>query len=71
MKMAVKALALLAKNLSNMETKLNFVEIIIPKPSTLDYRMKAAMESGVALNPITDWVKYEELLGRLGMKWFD
>jgi malate dehydrogenase (oxaloacetate-decarboxylating)(NADP+) len=23
-------------------------------------------ESGVALNPITDWVKYEELLGRLG-----
>jgi malate dehydrogenase (oxaloacetate-decarboxylating)(NADP+) len=24
------------------------------------------MESGVALNPITDWVKYEELLGRLG-----
>jgi malate dehydrogenase (oxaloacetate-decarboxylating)(NADP+) len=26
----------------------------------------AAMESGVALNPIMDWDKYEELLDRLG-----
>jgi hypothetical protein len=29
------------------------------------------MESGVALNPM-DWDKYEEeLLDRLGIKWFD
>ena len=83
MKMAaVKALALLAKesvpeqvNIAYGETKLNFGrDYIIPKP--FDPRLisivapavaKAAMESGVALNPITDWDKYEEeLLGRLG-----
>jgi malate dehydrogenase (oxaloacetate-decarboxylating)(NADP+) len=83
MKMAaVKALALLAKesvpeqvNIAYGEIKLNFGrDYIIPKP--FDPRLisivapavaKAAMESGVALNPITDWDKYEEeLLGRLG-----
>ncbi|NRT11712.1 NADP-dependent malic enzyme [Flavobacterium sp. 14A] len=83
MKMAaVKALALLAKesvpeqvNIAYGETKLNFGrEYIIPKP--FDPRLisivapavaKAAMDSGVALNPITDWDKYEEeLLDRLG-----
>ena len=83
MKMAaVKALALLAKesvpeqvNIAYGEIKLNFGrDYIIPKP--FDPRLisivapavaKAAMESGVALNPITDWEKYEEeLLGRLG-----
>jgi malate dehydrogenase (oxaloacetate-decarboxylating)(NADP+) len=83
MKMAaVKALALLAKesvpeqvNIAYGETKLNFGrDYIIPKP--FDPRLisivapavaKAAMESGVALNPITDWDKYEEELhGRLG-----
>ena len=83
MKMAaVKALASLAKehvpeqvNIAYGETKLNFGrEYIIPKP--FDPRLisvvapavaKAAMESGVALNPITDWNKYEEeLLERLG-----
>jgi malate dehydrogenase (oxaloacetate-decarboxylating)(NADP+) len=83
MKMAaVKALASLAKehvpeqvNIAYGETKLNFGrDYIIPKP--FDPRLisvvapavaKAAMESGVALNPITDWLKYEEeLLDRLG-----
>jgi hypothetical protein len=30
------------------------------------------MESGVALNPIMDWDKYEEeLLDRMTIKWFD
>lgn len=83
MKMAaVNALASLAKesvpeqvNIAYGETKLIFgKEYIIPKP--FDPRLiatvapavaKAAMESGVALNPITDWEKYkEELLERLG-----
>lgn len=83
MKMAaVRALAALAKesvpeqvNIAYGETKLNFGrEYIIPKP--FDPRLittvapavaKAAMESGVALNPITDWGKYEEeLLDRMG-----
>ncbi len=83
MKMAaVKALASLAKesvpeqvNIAYGETKLNFgKDYIIPKP--FDPRLithvapavaKAAMESGVALNPITDWGKYEEeLLERMG-----
>jgi malate dehydrogenase (oxaloacetate-decarboxylating)(NADP+) len=83
MKMAaVKALALLTKesvpeqvNIAYGATKLVFgKEYIIPKP--FDPRLitivapavaKAAMDSGVALNPITDWKKYEEeLLDRLG-----
>ncbi|HEY0047350.1 MAG TPA: malic enzyme-like NAD(P)-binding protein, partial [Flavobacterium sp.] len=83
MKMAaVKALAALAKesvpeqvNIAYGETKLIFGrEYIIPKP--FDPRLitmvapavaKAAMDSGVALHPITDWEKYEEeLLERLG-----
>ena len=83
MKMAaVRSLALLAKesvpeqvNIAYGETKLLFGrDYIIPKP--FDPRLitvvapavaKAAMESGVALNPITDWTKYEEeLLNRLG-----
>lgn len=83
MKMAaVKALASLAKesvpeqvNIAYGETKLNFgKDYIIPKP--FDPRLithvapavaKAAMESGVALHPITDWGKYEEeLLERMG-----
>ena len=83
MKMAaVKALASLAKehvpeqvNIAYGETKLNFGrEYIIPKP--FDPRLisvvapavaRAAMESGVALHPITDWNKYEEeLMDRLG-----
>lgn len=83
MKMAaVKALAKLAKetvpeqvNIAYGETKLVFGrDYIIPKP--FDPRLiavvapavaKAAMESGVAQNPITDWEKYEEeLLDRLG-----
>lgn len=83
MKMAaVRALAELAKasvpeqvNIAYGETKLNFGrDYIIPKP--FDPRLiavvapavaRAAMESGVALNPITDWDKYtEELLERLG-----
>ena len=83
MKMAaVKALALLAKesvpeqvNIAYGETKLNFGrDYIIPKP--FDPRLlttvapavaRAAMESGVALNPITDWSKYhDELEERLG-----
>ena len=83
MKMAaVKALATLAKepvpeqvNIAYGETKLNFGrDYIIPKP--FDPRLittvapavaLAAMESGVALNPITDWDKYnDELQERLG-----
>lgn len=83
MKMAaVHALAELAKapvpeqvNIAYGETKLNFGrEYIIPKP--FDPRLiavvapavaKAAMDSGVAKQPITDWDKYtEELLERLG-----
>lgn len=83
MKMAaVKALAALAKesvpeqvNIAYGETKLIFGrDYIIPKP--FDPRListvapavaKAAMESGVALNPILDWQRYEEeLLDRLG-----
>lgn len=81
-KAAVVALAELAKesvpeqvNIAYGETKLNFgKEYIIPKP--FDPRLiakvppavaRAAMESGVALHPITDWEKYEEeLLERLG-----
>ncbi|MFC5047282.1 NADP-dependent malic enzyme [Aquimarina hainanensis] len=83
MKMAaVKALAELAKepvpeqvNIAYGETRLNFgKDYIIPKP--FDPRLmskvppavaKAAMESGVATAPITDWKKYEnELLERMG-----
>lgn len=83
MKMAaVKALAKLAKesvpeqvNIAYGETKLTFgKEYIIPKP--FDPRLiaevppavaKAAMESGVAKEPITDWDKYKEsLLERMG-----
>ncbi|WP_461533576.1 NADP-dependent malic enzyme [Sinomicrobium sp.] len=83
MKMAaVVALADLAKqtvpeqvNIAYGETKLNFGrEYIIPKP--FDPRLiacvppavaRAAMESGVATEPIEDWDKYEEeLLQRLG-----
>ncbi|ADV49369.1 NADP-dependent malic enzyme [Cellulophaga sp. E16_2] len=83
MKMAaVKAIADLAKepvpeqvNIAYGETKLTFGrEYIIPKP--VDPRLigeippavaKAAMDSGVAKNPIEDWDKYkEELLQRLG-----
>ena len=83
MKMAaVQALALLTKesvpeqvNVAYGATKLNFGrEYIIPKP--FDPRLitivapavaKAAMDTGVAQNPITDWNKYEEeLLDRLG-----
>ena len=83
MKMAaVKALASLAKenvpeqvNIAYGETKLVFGrDYIIPKP--FDPRLiaevapavaKAAMDSGVALYPITDWEKYrDELLERLG-----
>lgn len=83
MKMAaVTALAELAKapvpeqvNIAYGETKLNFGrDYIIPKP--FDPRLiavvapavaRAAMDSGVALHPITDWDKYvEELLERLG-----
>ncbi len=83
MKMAaVKALADLAKeavpeqvNIAYGETKLNFgTDYIIPKP--FDPRLiatvppavaKAAMESGVATAPITDWEKYvDELNERMG-----
>lgn len=83
MKMAaVKALANLAKqpvpeqvNIAYGETRLTFGrDYIIPKP--FDPRLiaevppavaKAAMESGVAKEPITDWVKYgDQLLERLG-----
>lgn len=83
MKMAaVKALARLTKepvpeqvNIAYGETRLNFGrDYIIPKP--FDPRLisevppavaKAAMESGVAKNPILDWGRYEdELLERMG-----
>ncbi len=83
MKMAaVKALANLAKepvpeqvNIAYGETRLTFgKEYIIPKP--FDPRLiaevppavaKAAMESGVAKEPIHDWAKYKEtLMERLG-----
>ena len=83
MKMAaVKALATLAKepvpeqvNIAYGETKLNFGrDYIIPKP--FDPRLiamvppavaKAAIESGVAKHPITDWQKYEDdLYERMG-----
>src|SRR5690554_2778916 len=83
MKMAaVLALADLAKesvpeqvNIAYGETKLSFGrEYIIPKP--FDPRLitevplavaKAAMDSGVATSPITDWDKYrDELADRLG-----
>lgn len=80
---AVKALAELAKapvpdivNLAYNEKTIVFGPgYIIPKP--LDPRLlstvapavaKAAMESGVAKHPITDWEKYiEELNSRLGL----
>ncbi len=83
MKMAaVKALARLAKepvpeqvNIAYGETRFTFGrDYIIPKP--FDPRLittvppavaQAAMDSGVALQPIDDWVRYEnELLDRLG-----
>lgn len=83
MKMAaVRALSKLAKepvpeqvNIAYGETKLIFGrDYIIPKP--FDPRLiseippavaKAAMESGVAKEPISDWEKYEdELLERMG-----
>ncbi|MHA7055991.1 NADP-dependent malic enzyme [Aquimarina sp. M1] len=83
MKMAaVKALADLAKepvpeqvNIAYGETRLNFGrDYIIPKP--FDPRLiakvppavaKAAIESGVATEPIQDWNKYEsDLLERMG-----
>lgn len=83
MKMAaVRALAKLAKepvpeqvNIAYGETRLTFgKEYIIPKP--FDPRLiaevppavaKAAMESGVAKQPITDWERYKDgLLQRLG-----
>ncbi|MFN8253297.1 MAG: NADP-dependent malic enzyme [Ferruginibacter sp.] len=80
---AVKALAAMTKepvpdivNLAYNEKNISFGEnYIIPKP--LDPRLlstvapavaKAAMESGVAKNPITDWEAYEvELNKRLGL----
>lgn len=83
MKMAaVNALARLTKepvpeqvNIAYGETRLNFgKDYIIPKP--FDPRLitevppavaKAAMDSGVAKNPILDWERYEEeLLDRMG-----
>ncbi|MCF7568376.1 NADP-dependent malic enzyme [Sabulilitoribacter arenilitoris] len=83
MKMAaVKALARLAKepvpeqvNIAYGETRLTFgKDYIIPKP--FDPRLiaevppavaKAAMESGIAKEPITDWEKYKDnLRERLG-----
>lgn len=83
MKMAaVRALADLAKepvpeqvNIAYGETKLVFGrDYIIPKP--FDPRLivsvppavaKAAMESGVATSPISDWTKYQdELYSRMG-----
>ncbi len=83
MKMAaVKALAELAKepvpeqvNIAYEQTKLTYGrDYIIPKP--FDPRLisvvppavaKAAMETGVAREPIEDWEKYEEvLMQRLG-----
>lgn len=83
MKMAaVKALAALAKepvpeqvNVAYDETRLTFGrEYIIPKPfdprliSTIPVAVaKAAIASGVATEPITDWIAYaEELSSRLG-----
>jgi malate dehydrogenase (oxaloacetate-decarboxylating)(NADP+) len=80
-KAAVIALALAKEsvpeqvNIAYGETKLTFGrDYIIPKP--FDPRLiaavapavaKAAMESGVATAPITDWEKYkEELLERMG-----
>ncbi|MCM5661879.1 NADP-dependent malic enzyme [Galbibacter mesophilus] len=81
-KAAVKALAELAKeavpeqvNIAYGETRLNFGrDYIIPKP--FDPRLiaavppavaKAAIESGVAREPIEDWERYEDdLLQRLG-----
>ena len=79
---AVKALAKLTKepvpeqvNIAYGETKLNFGrDYIIPKPfdPRLIYEIppavaKAAMESGVAKEPIQNWDKYrEELMERLG-----
>jgi malate dehydrogenase (oxaloacetate-decarboxylating)(NADP+) len=80
---AVKALAALSKepvpdivNLAYNEKNISFGEnYIIPKP--VDPRLlsavapavaKAAMESGVAKQPITDWTAYEvELNKRLGL----
>lgn len=80
---AVKALAALTKepvpdmvNLAYNEKNISFgPNYIIPKP--VDPRLlstvapavaKAAMESGVAKNPITDWAAYElELNKRLGL----
>ena len=80
---AVRALADLAKqpvpemvNLAYNKKNITFgKEYIIPKP--LDNRLiytvapavaKAAIESGVALKPITDWFSYEEdLKKRLGL----
>lgn len=83
MKMAaVRALAQLAKepvpeqvNIAYGETKLHFgPDYIIPKPfdprliSTVPPAVaRAAMESGVAKQPIIDWERYEEeLLERMG-----
>ena len=79
---AVKALAKLTKepvpeqvNIAYGETKLNFGrDYIIPKPfdPRLIYEIppavaKAAMESGVAKEPIQNWDKYrDELMERLG-----
>ncbi len=81
-KAAVIALADLAKepvpeqvNIAYGETRLNFGrDYIIPKPfdprliSTVPVAVaKAAIESGVATEPIKDWEKYEEqLMGRMG-----
>ncbi|MEJ8842555.1 NADP-dependent malic enzyme [Lacibacter sp. H375] len=80
---AVKALAELAKtpvpdivNMAYNETNISFgPSYIIPKP--LDPRLlsyvapavaKAAMESGVAQHPITNWDEYENILNhRLGI----
>ena len=80
---AVKALAELAKtpvpdivNMAYNETNISFgPSYIIPKP--LDPRLlsyvapavaKAAMESGVAQHPITNWEEYENILNhRLGI----
>ncbi|TKB96210.1 NADP-dependent malic enzyme [Pedobacter cryophilus] len=80
---AVKAIAALAKehvpeavNLAYNTKNLKFgKDYIIPKP--IDFRLittvapavaKAAMDSGVARYPITDWEKYnDELKKRLGM----
>lgn len=79
---AVKALAALAKepvpeqvNVAYDETRLTFGrEYIIPKPfdprliSTIPVAVaQAAIASGVATEPITDWIAYaEELSSRLG-----